>query len=228
MKIVLSNDLLIKINQKNLKSLIKIIKLKKASTLISVKGKVLEIPFKLNPKLQYNAEIKNNTLYILENKTKKTLVEKNKDVFEISENVKKNLEKLFFIENKNKFIENEINYLLFNKLYSKINDTRVDKKKYKNFVLKNKKVEDYYFIFTLPYFNKLAKIFIKVDKNKSIFLNIYSEKLNDSENKQFENNLKKIFTGELGGLKLNFYRNKDEFYKNIYAHFDLTKIDIRI
>ena len=142
MKIILSNDLLVQINQKNFKSVINIINIKKSSTIISIKGKILEIPFVLNSNLKYIAEIKNNVLYINEKKIKNILIENTKNEKELFDNIKKALDKLYFFENKKKFfIEDEINYLLFNKLYSKINDRNKKKKKFKNFILKNKKQE---------------------------------------------------------------------------------------
>ena len=228
MKIILPNELLVKINQKNFKSLINIIKTKKSSTIISIKGKTLEIPFTLNPKLKYIAEIKNNILYINEKKLKNTFLENNKDDKKLFNIIKDVLEKLFFYENKRKFIENEINYLLFNKLYSKIDDKKYKEKKYKNFFLKSTRADNYYFIFNLPYFNKLTKIFLKVDKNRNVFINIYSDKLKKSENDDFVKNLRDAMKSVTKLLKVNFYENIEDFYKNIFILFDIKKIDIKV
>lgn len=228
MKVILSNDLLIKINQKNFKSLINIIKTSKTSTIISIKGKILEVPFVLNTNLKYVAEIKNNVLYIFEKKEKNTALIKDKNDKKLFENLKKTLEKLFFFENKKKFTENEINYLLFNKLYSKIDERKQKEKKFKNFFLKNNRGEDYYFIFNLPYFNKLIKVFLKIDKNRNIFVNIYSDKLKKTENDEFVKDLKESFYSVSKMLKVNFYNNIDDFYKNIFILFDIKKVDIKV
>ena len=228
MKIILPSNLLLKVNQKNFKSLINVINTKNKSTVISIKGKILEIPFLLDPKLKYTAEIRNNALYIYEKKIKKIFIEKNKDVKKNFQNIKKTLEKLFFFENKKKFAENEINYLLFDKLYSKINDRKQKEKKYKNFFLKNKNDEDYYFIFNLPYFNKLAKVFLKIDKNRNIYINLYSANLNRSENAEFIKKLNEIRLNVSKIQKVNFFENIEDFYKNIFLLFDVKKIDIKV
>ncbi len=228
MKIILPNDFLLRINQQNFKLLINIIKVKKSSTLISIKGKTLEIPYTLNNNLKYIAEIKDNVLYIYQRKIKTDIKENTENKKKLFNKISKFLNKLYLSENKKKFVENEINYLLFNELYSKINNEKQKKGKYKNFFLNNKNGDDFYFIFNLPFYNNLTKIFIKVDINRNVYLKIFSDKLTKEDNNDFIMNLRDSMKITAKSLIVNFYENIEDFYENIFKIIDVNKIDIKI
>ena len=74
MKISLTKEFLDTLKKHSLRSLVKIIKIEKNSTLISIKGKQLKIPFILKKDTIYNALIKNNEIEIFEDKTKNKIV----------------------------------------------------------------------------------------------------------------------------------------------------------
>lgn len=228
MKIILSHDFLKKFNQESFKSLINIIKVTNNSTLISIKGHKLEIPFILKNNIKYTAEIKDNKLYINEIVNKVIINSEKSKKNQLINNISEFLDKLFDFENKTKFNENEIKYLLFNELYSKINNEEIKNKKIKQYFFTNNKVDEYYFIFNLPYYNSYTRIFLKIDKNKNVFINMYSENFIKEKNKNFINDIKEALKNIAKSFIVNFFENKDDFFKNIIDTIDTKKIDIEI
>ena len=228
MKIILSHDFLKKINQESFKSLINIIKVTNNSTIISIKGHKLEIPYVLNNSIKYTAEIKENKLYINKIVSKALINENKSEKNQLINNISKYLDKLFDLENKSKFNENEIKYLLFNELYSKINDDEKKNKKFKQYFFSNKKVDEYYFILNLPYYNNYTRIYLKIDKNRNVFINMYSENFAKEKNKDFIKNLKVTLKNIAKTFVINYYDNKEDFYKNTVDTLDTKKIDIEI
>lgn len=228
MKIILSQDFLKKINQENFRSLINIIKTSNNSTIISIKGQKLEIPYILNNNLKYIAEIKDGKLFVKETVNKNIINTEKSEKKQLINNISKFFDELFELENKNKFNENEIKYLLFNELYSKINNEEKKNKKIKQFYFNNNKVDEYYFILNLPYYNNYTRIFLKIDKNKNVFINMYSENFKKEKNRDFIKNIKEALKDIAKSFIVNFFKNKDDFYKNSIGIVDIKKIDIEI
>ncbi|MCK4798505.1 MAG: hypothetical protein KAT05_14080 [Spirochaetes bacterium] len=226
MKIPLSKNFLNLIKNNNFKSLIKIITIKSNSTLISIHGKQIEIPFVLKKNTTYIAAIENGVLKLSEKKGQ--LLIKQKENIQSFKELSKILDSLFLLNNKkDNFIENEIKEFPFYELYSKVNNNVEGKNKKKYYFFNNKKSNEFFFIFNLPFFNQFARVFIKITNNKYIFLNIYTKHLN-YENNNFIKSIKNSFKPKIYSFAVNITDNEDEFYNSIYMLLNMKNVDIKI
>ena len=57
---------------------------------------------------------------------------------------------------------------------------------------------------------------------------MYSDKLKEPENNEFVKNIKNVIQNISKVIKVNFYENIEDFYKNIFILLDVKKVDIKV
>ena len=208
-------------------SLIKIIKIKNSSSIISIGGKRTEIPFKLNSNKKYKLILKNKAFKIIE------IPEKNMKFFNVNkEEAKTNiLEKLFFLENyKENNLENTIKNFLFDLFCSiiKKEDEYKSRKKTKSYCFKDKEKDRYFFFFNLFYFNRACKIFIKIDDERNVFLNIFADDIRYLDNDSVSKLIKDSVKNRVRSFNCDFSEDIKSFINKINSLMIFENVDIKI
>ena len=217
MKITLVENLVKALNEKEFAALIKILKNSEKSTIIDIKGQQLTVPFVLDKNKKYIANFNDNILTIKEIKLK----QQNVDTKEILKDVFDKILSLNDKKEENQFDIKNLFFFNFFKEEEKITDFK-DKKNY----FFNDKENNFLFIFEIPIYNQDSKIFIKISKNKEVFLNIFSEKMEHSTKEKFENDIKELFFKKNTLLFINIFNDKKKFFDEVVNYS--KKIDIKI
>lgn len=229
MKIFLTKELLDSFSRSSFRSLVKIIKTEKNSTLISIKGKIFKIPFLLKNGTRYNAVIKNNEIEIIEQQNKDKTINNKNTTF--SNTVRKNLKKMdsfFFFDRKSfEIIENEIKNYPFFDLFSKIIDNEKEKSQKKYFRLKKQETSDHIFVFNLPFYNELARVFIRVGKS-DVYLNIFSNKIEGLKKDDFVSRIKESISDKNRNIIIKISEQKEDFYNSIMVQLNKNNVDIEV
>ncbi|OHD11527.1 MAG: hypothetical protein A2Y34_18885 [Spirochaetes bacterium GWC1_27_15] len=217
MKITLVENLVKALNEKKFVALIKILKNSEKSTIIDIKGQQLTVPFVLDKNKKYIANFNNNVLTIKEIQLKQT----NSDTKEILKDV---FEQIFSLNDKKKENLFDIKNLFFLNIF-KEQEKITDFNNNKNYFFKDKE-SNFLFIFEIPIYNQESKIFIKITKNKEVFLNIFSEKIQHSTKEKFENDIKEKFAKKNTLLFIKIFNDKKKFFDEVVNNS--KKIDIKI
>jgi|GEM_PF-6685454 len=230
MKININSNLAKLINQENIKVLIKIIKIGSNFSEISISGKKLKIPFVLNKDARYYATVKDNQLYIIKEEIPKKIT-KDEFINKIDKKLKesdKKLDSLFMIdEKKDKIIENLIKCFPFQHFYSKINKNKDDNKG-NYYFLRNDKEDSYIFIFNIPFYDNYTRIFLKIERNKAVFIEIFRENGKELNIESFLEDLNNKLKKYVKNLVVNITDNKDDFYNRINYYLIDKKVDLNI
>jgi hypothetical protein len=225
MKINLDHEILALFkNNKNNKFLIKIIDIKSGSSVISLNGKLLEIPFVLKNNKIYYGQINNNKLNIIEKDIQENLFKSESGLKDDKITKFKNLlDSLLNNESKDiTLFDNMLKYLNF---FEK--DKNINEKGKGAYYFNDKSDKNLFFIFDLPFYNKPSKFFINVNDTKSVLINIFTEKANEINMKLFIENLKKALTIDAKNIILKVNYNKDDFYNEIIKCIN-KNVDIKI
>jgi hypothetical protein len=202
---------------------ITILKVKEKSTLIQLSGKQIEVPVVLDKNKSYQAVLKNDEIFIIEKKDSLKNLIKN----EIENKTDKASDKLFL--NKDESHSQEVyNFPLMDILKKIIDDQRKNRES-KDLYFSDKKKEDYFFVFDLSLFNRKSKVFLKIDKNKNVYLNFLAETgLNSAESRSFTRELKKRLNKKINLLNITFLDKNKDFYDKIVSLFNIKNVDIKI
>ncbi len=226
MKIFLEKKFLNLFKNQNFKSKVQIIKITGKSTIISINGHNLEIPFVLKENANYTFSIQKGILEIKEKNFRK-IIEKFSDA--IIKELKENLDNFFlFIDKKDYDPKTDINSFLY-EIPEKKDGKRQKNNKNKNYFFVNDK-KDFFFIFNLPFYLHLARVFIKINHNRQIYINIHTEAIvnNEINKKNFLDEIKNKLSGRSNNLFVNITDKKDEFYNIIGSMIGIKTIDIEI
>jgi hypothetical protein len=215
MKIDLAGNILKQIDINISKILVKIIGYKNNSTIIDIKGHQLDVPFLLNKDSKYSASIENGVLTLKEikNLNKIIMPEKTKDIFDLIINLSNDKNKDEVLDIKNLF-----SFFISNNDILKKNNKNIDNNDY--FI----KTSDgnYLFMFELPFFDQLSKVFIKV-RAENINLSILTD--DKVHYDVFLSDIKSYLIKKGKKITINIFNNKKDFLANLANN---NKIDIKI
>jgi len=228
MKISLSKELLRSFKNISFRTLIKILKIDKKNSLISVKGKSITIPFVLKKDTVYHAKFSNGILELIEQNKEQTEKVISKALLK---NIRKDLKKLdsffFFDPKDNQSIESEIKNYPFYDLFKKIKNNEDQKGKKKYFSLKKKDGQDHFFIFNMPFYNEPARVFMKINE-KDIYLNLLSSVSKDLDQNKVMNELKDSIKNRTKRIMIKLSNKKEDFLDNITVQLKDKNIDIEV
>lgn len=224
MKVNIPPEILMKTASKNnLSLIITILKVKEKSTLIQLSGKQFEVPVVLDKNKSYQAFIKDNEVFISEKKESLKNLIKN-----VAENkADKTMENLSLNSQENHSLE--VNNYPLVEMFKRMIDDRRRNKESRDLYFSDKKKEEHFFVFDLPLFNRRSKIFLKIDKDKNVFLNFLPEKeLKSDEGRSFTKELKKRLNKKINLLNVTFLDKNSRFYDKIISLLNIKNVDIKI
>ncbi len=229
MKVILSAELL-NLLKNNLSKIlpVKIIKTGPRSTLISIAGKKFEIPNILDKNKFYSATIKNNEITINEkNLFNRVLNDKEPDFKEDIKKLTDFIDKLYINdEKKHHFLENQLKEFNLFQNFSTIIDS-IDKDGKGGFYFQGRENKNFFFLFDLPFFNRMAKVFINIGAFSKISINILVGKAESINQDEFLTEIKGALKSRSKNIFLKITDDKNEFLGNIMNCFD-KNIDIKI
>jgi hypothetical protein len=213
---------------------LKIIKVLSHSTLISLKKKQFEIPLKLDLQKQYFAKINNGILEIREKEAKnfqKIFDQKSQIDFLTMKNILK--ESLFhsdeFQMQSGKLLTKENIFFYLNQFLNENFDSEYHEElRNNNFHCQSNDKKEYYFFLTLPFYNYISKIFLKIDENYAINLFIYSNKLDQNVYSDFKHQIDGDFLNRKTNIFINLFDDKDEFINKVAILMKNNNVDLRI
>ncbi|HPO50345.1 MAG TPA: hypothetical protein PLO89_08495 [Spirochaetota bacterium] len=181
---------------------IRVLETKASSTFIEIKGQRLSVPFVLSKEKKYSALLENGRLKIVEN-------DKDKGDGVSNDEQSRDLIKDFLF-NDDKVNYNGIDLLLnFFKERKKIIDDDKD-------IFFKDKEGNYRFIFDLPFYNSISKIFIKISNSNDIFLDIFNQKdIKKDLTDKFKKELSDFFQIKGKKIKIKISQNKNDFFDSL-------------